>query len=94
MAVLAIGYLVAIVSAFRKKEYNDILFFFILVFFMTIMILITAIINPFIKEWLLSAQYGVVTKTFDVRKAIFSTFVILLVKNNKRIMRIWKYQLS
>jgi hypothetical protein len=87
MAVLAIGYLASIVSAFRKKEYKDILFFFNLVFLVTIMILITAIINPFIKEWLLSAQYGVVTKTFDVRKAIFSTFVILLVKNNKRIMR-------
>lgn len=87
MAVLAMGYLIAIVSAFKKKEYNDTLYFLILFFVITIMVLITAIINPFIKEWMLNAQYGIITKIFDVRKAIFATFVILLVKDNKRIIR-------
>ena len=62
MAVLAMGYLIAIVSAFKKKEYNDTLYFLILFFVITIMVLITAIINPFIKEWMLNAQYGIITK--------------------------------
>lgn len=87
MAVLAVGYLTAIISAFRKKEYNDTLYFLVLLFIITIITLITAIANPFIKEWMLHSQYGIITKTFDVRKAIFATLVILLVKNNKKILR-------
>ena len=87
MAVLAVGYLTAIISAFRKKEYNDTLYFLVLLFIITIITLITAIANPFIKEWMLHSQYGIITKTFDVRKAIFATLVILLVKNNKKMLR-------
>ena len=87
MAVLAIGYIIAIVLAFRKKECDGIFYFIILVFAITIIILITAITNPFIKEWILSTQYGIITKTFDVRKAIFATLVILLVRDNKRIIK-------
>ena len=87
MAVLALGYLAVIYTGFKKKDYDHTLLFLTLVFTITITILITAIINPFIKEWLLDPGYGVITKVFDIRKAIFATFLILMLKDNKRIIK-------
>ena len=87
MGILAFLYLMALIKAWRNKERDGILTFFLMVFVVTFLALFTMTFNPEAKEWMLRFDFGLLTRTFDPRKGIFAAFVIILVRNRQRIFK-------
>ncbi|MGI6157636.1 MAG: O-antigen ligase family protein [Saccharofermentanales bacterium] len=61
-------------------------FLYVALVFVLVAVL-TMLANTLAKEWMLSFQYGLLTQVFDPRKGIFALLLILLVRDEKRLLR-------
>ncbi len=68
-----------------KKETDLLLIFFLIVFSVFLLSLISAIGDRFRAEWILNPKHGLVVKILDPRKGIFALFLILMIREHKKI---------
>ena len=74
-----------IVKKIKKKETDLLLIFFLIVFSVFLLSLISAIGDRFRAEWILNPKHGLVVKILDPRKGIFALFLILMIREHKKI---------
>lgn len=74
-------------EVWKEKRRDSLSSFFILFFFMAFLAIVSMIFNPEAKLWILDFEYGLITRTLDVRKGIFGALVILLVRRPDRLTR-------
>lgn len=87
MGVLALLYAMTLLEAWRLRSLKGIRTFILLVLLVMVLILGTMTFNQQAMEWMMDFNYGIFTKTFDVRKGLFGAFVILMVRRPDNLLR-------
>lgn len=86
-ALLGLLLLISIINKIKKKDLDTLFYFVLFLFAIVILTILTMILNPSTKSWILSFNHGLLIKTFDPRKGIFAALIILLVSENSRMIR-------
>lgn len=86
MGILLVLYIVSIIKLIKNKKTQTLKIFILMALIIMLATLVTMLLNPQAKEWILSFNQGFITSVLDFRKGLFAALVILMVANKEKIL--------